>query len=199
MQLQTALIKSPRREDDHERYPDGLTPDIIETVLFADSKAAWYTSSFAPGVRKKSLIETCKAIWQFVKENIPYKLDPQGDQWIKSPGRLWASKAGDCKSFSIFTASCLRNLGIPYGYRFASYDPDDSTPTHVYVYVPTRDGKIILDSVWTGAFNTQKQYAFKQDRLMSNRKSAISGIKETGYNHLFQAPTKIITALGCAN
>ncbi len=164
----TSLIKRPKKEDDQIRYPDGLTVDIIETVLYADTKAAWYTQLFAPTLRKKTLLETCKNIWQFVKTQIPYRLDPEGHQWIKSPGRLWQDKAGDCKSFSLFTGSCLRNLGIPYGYRFASYSSISQQPTHVYVYVPLAGGgEIILDSVWTGPFNTQKAYTFKQDKLMS--------------------------------
>ena len=165
----TALIKKPMPQDDHIRYPDGLTKDIIETVLFADKKAAVYTADFAKSLQKKTLIETCRNIWQFVKTQIPYKLDPQGHQWVKSPGRLWQDKAGDCKSFSVFTASCLKNLGIPYGYRFASYSKTDPAPTHVYVYVPAGKGRreIILDSVWTGPFNTQKEYTYKQDKLMT--------------------------------
>lgn len=164
----TALIKKPRLEDDQVRYRDGLTVDIIETVLYADTKAAWYTQLFAPTLKKKTLIETCKNIWHFVKSQIPYKLDPEGQQWIKSPGRLWQDRSGDCKSFSIFTGSCLRNLGIPYGYRFSSYSSVNPQPTHVYVYVPLANGKeIILDSVWTGPFNTEKKYTYKQDKLMS--------------------------------
>lgn len=167
MRYQTALIKQPKYSDDEVRYPDGNTKDIIKTVLYADKKAAWYTSSFASTLRGRTLFETCKNIWQFVKTQIPYVLDPDGEQYIKSPGRLWKDKAGDCKSFSVFIASCLRNLGIPYGYRFTSYSKSDSTPTHVYVYVPLDKGEIILDAVWSGPFNTQKEFSHKQDHLMS--------------------------------
>lgn len=163
----TQLIKPPRREDDQVRYPDGVTTDIVETVLFADKKSGYYTKEFAASLKGKTLIDTCRNIWEFVKKQIPYVLDPAGDQNIKSPGRLWQEKAGDCKSFSVFTASCLKNLGIPYGFRFASYSKTDPTPTHVYVYVPIGNKEIILDSVWTGPFNTQKTYTFKQDKLMS--------------------------------
>ena len=167
MLYKTKLIKPPKPGDDQNRYPNGNTADIVETVLFADSKSDYYTHDFAKTLKAKTLIETCKNIWEFVKTQIPYVLDPAGEQWIKSPGRLWQEKAGDCKSFSVFTASCLKNLGIPYGYRFASYHKTDSTATHVYVYVPIGNKEIILDSVWTGPFNTQKQYTFKEDKLMS--------------------------------
>ncbi|MFZ4056969.1 MAG: hypothetical protein ACOYKE_02470 [Ferruginibacter sp.] len=164
----THLIKPPRKTDDSIRYPVGVTKDIIETVLYADKKGAWYTETFAPTLKGKDVFETCKNIWAFVKSQIPYVVDPRGQQIIKSPGRLWAEKKGDCKSFSLFTASCLKNLGIGYGYRFASYDSHDSTPTHVYIFVPLKNGKeIIMDSVWEGPFNTQKLFSFKVDHLMT--------------------------------
>lgn len=163
---QTSLIRLPREADDKVMHEDGNTRDIINTVLFADKFAAGYTASFAQTLRGKTLFDTCRNIWEFVKTQIRYKVDPVGIQDIKSPGRLWAERVGDCKSFSVFTASCLRNLGIPYGYRFTSYS-GDPTPTHVYVYVPTGKGEILMDSVWHGPFNTQKQYTHKQDYLMS--------------------------------
>lgn len=174
----THLIKPPKRQDDQDRYPEGVTRDIIETVLYGDGKSAWYTKDFAQTLKGKTVMDTCRNIWEFVKTQIPYVLDPVGKQNIKSPGRLWAEKAGDCKSFSVFTASCLKNLGIPYGYRFASYSKTDPTPTHVYVYVPQGKKEIILDSVWTGPFNTQKQYTYKEDKLMSS----IAGIGAIGSN-----------------
>lgn len=163
---QTHLIKPPKTADDSLMYPDGNTKDIITTVLYGDKKAAWYTNEFAPSLKAATVKQTCRNIWAFVKTQIPYVLDVRGKQWIKSPGRLWKEKAGDCKSFSVFTASCLKNLGIPYGYRFASYR-NDNTPTHVYIFVPLPNGQeIILDSVWDGPFNTQKEFTYKQDYIM---------------------------------
>jgi hypothetical protein len=173
MKFATHLIAAPTGKDD-VRYPNGNTKDIIDTVLFADGKAARYTKAFAPTLKGVTLKETCSNIHQFLKQEIKYSLDPMGQQLIKSPGRLWAEnrkgknsyKGGDCKSFSLFTASCLRNLNIPYGYRFVSYN-NNPTPTHVYCFVPVKGSKeIIIDGVWDGSFNTQKPYSFKDDRIM---------------------------------
>lgn len=163
----THLIAAPRLAEDQLKHADGNTQDIIDTVLYADGLAAPYTKEFAQTLRGGDLKTTCRNIWEFVKKQIPYKLDESGYQWVKSPGRLWKDKGGDCKSFSVFTASCLKNLGIKYGYRFSSYRTDP-TPTHVYVYVPNGKGQeIILDSVWDGPFNTEKKYTHKKDYLMS--------------------------------
>lgn len=167
MKYQTGLIKKPQPADDRY-FGDVNTRGIIEVVLYADPKSADYTRAFARTLKAAKLFDTCKNIYDFVKTQIPYVLDKQGYQLIKSPGRLWAEKSGDCKSFSVFIASCLKNLGIRYGYRFASYDPNDPTPTHVYVYVPVEGNRdIILDAVWSGPFNTQKQFDHKQDFLMA--------------------------------
>ena len=190
-QYPTQLIEAPRPEDDKVLYENGNTDDIIKTVLFGDSKCGYYTKKFAKsfvaplgsGGKTEQLLETCKNLWQFVKEQIPYQLDPGGYQFIKSPGRLWKEKSGDCKSFSLFCASVLKNLGIEYGYRFASYKQDDPTPTHVYIYVPAGSGKeIIVDAVWTGPFNTQKKIEHKQDHLMA--KIAYLGTTGTTVGHI---------------
>lgn len=176
MRYRTDLIKKPLGTDD-VRFPNGNTKNIIETVLYADGKAGDYTKLFAPTLKGPSVRDTCRNIWWFIKSQIQYSLDPNGQQLIKSPGKLWAENrqglpnptGGDCKSFSVFAASCLKNLNIPYGYRFASYDKDNSTPTHVYCFVPlVNGGEIIIDAVWDGAFNTQKSFAHKQDYIMKS-------------------------------
>lgn len=165
----THLIRPPRPSDD-KYVGDVNTQGILETVLYADPLAQKYTDKFAATLKGNTPVATAHNIWQFLKTQIPYVLDKTGYQWIKSPGRLWADKAGDCKSFSVFTASILRNLRIPYGYRFASYDSQNPDPTHVYVFIPAGNGivnEIIIDAVWTGPFNTEKKYESKKDYIMA--------------------------------
>jgi hypothetical protein len=162
----TALIKPPTY-DDKVKFPFGNTTDIIVTLVEANKVAHSYTKDFSKQFRKASVNDTCKAIHDFVQDCIPYKLDKEGEQLIKSPGRLWADKAGDCKSFSLFIGSILTNLGIDFCYRFVSYSKADATPTHVYVVVPKHD--IIIDSVWTGPYNTEKKFNYKKDIKMSTK------------------------------
>ena len=152
----------PATMDEQLRFPDGETDDIIKVLLDADKVAAPYTKEFAKQFLRPTVYASCEAIFNFVLKNIPYKLDPNGLQLIKSPGRLWQDKAGDCKSFSLFSASILHNIGIPYKYRFVSFN-DDPTPTHVYVVVPHQGTEIIIDPVWTGPFNTQKKFTHNKD------------------------------------
>jgi len=144
-------------------HTHGDTDDIINVILFADAQAAKYTSSFAKKLRGNTTLQTAANIWNFLKTEITYKDDGFKVQNIKSPAQFYWDKTGDCKSYSVFTASVLQNLNIPYCYRFASYS-SNHTPTHVYIIIPATatTTEIIIDAVWI-AFNNQKPYTHKQD------------------------------------
>lgn len=116
----------------------------------------------ANSFRGRDVNATCYNIWKFLKKEIVYKKDGI-EQKIKLPSRFIAEASGDCKSFSLFTASILSGLNIPYVIRYASYTPGVTTPQHVYVVTT---GGIIIDAVWSGPFNTQKQYTSKKDYKM---------------------------------
>jgi hypothetical protein len=57
----------------------------------------------------------------------------------------------------------LTNLGIPHKLVYASYDPNDSTPTHIYVV--TNKG-CIIDAVY-GKFNAEKKASNKKYKNMN--------------------------------
>jgi hypothetical protein len=100
--------------------------------------------------------ETCKNIWNFLKDNIRYVEDSIYFQDIKLPNRLIKERKGDCKSYSMFTASILECLGIPYKFAYTSYT-DSKVPQHVYVQT---DSGIIIDAVWN-KFDDEKVYTYK--------------------------------------
>jgi hypothetical protein len=157
---------------------DGNTQDIVNAILLADSLSAPYTKDFAPSLKGRNIHETSKKIFDFVLNNIRYVEDPFGLQDAKSPAQTWTDGFADCKSMSIFTASILNNLHIPYSFRFASYG---MTPrwTHVYVIAHSTAGDIIIDPVYK-KFNQQKPYNFKKDYMTEVR--YISGIGSDSNN-----------------
>lgn len=131
----------------------GNTADIISAILYADSQSASYTKELATQLQKPTVLDTCRAIYDFVKQNIEYKEDPDGFQFVQSPGHLyWGDKSkgngqGDCKSMSVFCGSILQNLGIKYAFRFVSQDRSKDLH-HVFIVVPNEIGKpICLDCV----------------------------------------------------
>ena len=116
-----------------------------------------------------SEIETCKKIFDYLNNQVNYKADG-AEQQVRLPSGLIRTLQGDCKSYSVFTSAVLTNLGIPHKLVYASYDPQDSTPTHIYVM--TNKG-CIIDAVY-GKFNAEKQATNKKYKDMNI--SYIAGI-----------------------
>lgn len=107
--------------------------------------------------------ETCKKIFDYLKNNFRYVADGE-EQIIKLPSALLKKKVGDCKSYSLFTASILENLGIPYHFVYASYN-ENPIPGHVYV---TTNNGCIIDAVY-GIFNQEKKPIYKYKKNMNVR------------------------------
>ncbi|MFZ4402091.1 MAG: transglutaminase domain-containing protein, partial [Bacteroidales bacterium] len=152
-------------------YMNGNTSDIVNSILYADAKDKSDVSVLAAKLKGNTDLESCQNIWNYIKKNIVYRTDPPGNQFIKSPSKLYFDKIGDCKSFSIFYASLLKALNIQYKYRFASYSNDSKEFTHVYVIAKN---SIICDAVMS-SFNKEQNYKFKKDFEMT-KISYMSGI-----------------------
>lgn len=174
-QIATEKISKPKLKR-VLKNSNGLTNDIIVEVLRTDKASYKDTINFAPYLRCNSTYDTCKNIWDFVKSTVKYKVDEMGIQDVKTPARTFHDKFADCKSYSIFIASILRNLGIDYKYRFVSFRKNDDTPTHVYIVVPNGNDLIIIDDVLDN-FNEEKPFTFNKDFNMTQI-YAVSGIEE---------------------
>lgn len=183
------LIPAPKNI--YKYVGNGTTDDIIKTVLKADETAHIDTKQFAEKLKGFDHYITAQNIWYFIKQNIKYKIDPVGKQFIKSPSKLWGDKEGDCKSFSVFAGSILKNLGIPYAYRFTSYKDYDSTPTHVYIVIPAMRGhnEILLDAVWN-EFDKEKKYAHKKD-MRTTEIYSVSGVGNVPGKLNIEDPSKL--------
>lgn len=159
----------PPKNATKTRFESGDTNNIISVILDCDANSQADTAAFAPYLKGKNNLETCRSLWWFVKRNIAYKEDPSGLQWVKTPAATWSSKFCDCKGYAIFIMSCLKNLGIAAKYRFVSFGADSVT----HVYVVTNEG-IILDCCLK-KFNHEKPYKFKKDFM--TKIMEISGLK----------------------
>jgi hypothetical protein len=156
---QTILVKQNANNSELQR--------AIEAVIPAATKQA---ASIADRYKGKNEAETCKKIFDYLKNNINYKADG-ANQAVRLPSGLMRTLQGDCKSYSVFTSAILSNLGIPHKLVYASYDPKDPTPTHIYVM--TNSG-CIIDAVY-GKFNAEKKATYKKYKDMNI--SYIAGVK----------------------
>ena len=148
---QTILVKQNANNSELQR--------AIEAVIPAATKQA---ASIADRYKGKNEAETCKKIFDYLKNNINYKADG-ANQAVRLPSGLMRTLQGDCKSYSVFTSAILSNLGIPHKLVYASYDASDPTPTHIYVM--TNSG-CIIDAVY-GKFNAEKKATFKKYKNMN--------------------------------
>jgi hypothetical protein len=158
------------------RFSDGDTMDIVAVIKEANKVCEHDTQLFAPSLKGESELKTLSNIWNFVKKNIRYQLDPIGIQWVKTPARTWADGFSDCKSRSLFQASLIKNLKLNGYYRFASYD-QPKLYTHVYAVVFI-NGKMIVSDPDMQALGLEKQYKYKLDIPMS-RIEFVAGIGQT--------------------
>ncbi len=133
--------------------------DIRDLLVKLVPKAKAQMVEFSKQFRGRNQKETCKKIFDYIKSNFTYVADG-GEQIIKLPSALLKKRVGDCKSYSLFTASILENLKIPYKFVYTSYN---NNPIPAHVYVITEDG-CIIDAVY-GIFNAEKKptYRYTQD------------------------------------
>lgn len=177
----------------------GKTEDIMQAVIDCYNSDYAQVRELSESLPGDDTLSRCRAVFDFVDQNIRYQMDPLQKQWIRTPARLWSDGEGDCKSFSIFICSCLRCMGIPHMFRFAAYE-GASDPTHVYAVAIDESGReIIVDPVYRddsgkAQFNKECPYTKKIDMKGTTEISRLSG-PEIGY----LTETEMITISGKEN
>jgi hypothetical protein len=157
------------KPDERDRIiiKDGEVSDTVELMEKVVHKYLTDTARIAPVLRRSSLEETCKSIYDFVYNHIQYKLDKRGLEQLRRPARSWAERRTgvDCDCMSIFISSILTNLKIPHSFRITRYSADHWQ--HVYVIVPdNRGGYINIDAV-VSPYGYEKPFTDKMDYTMS--------------------------------
>lgn len=124
----------------------GLNKDVVTSVKGCYDKWKDQPGEIVRDLEGLDLREQCWCIFNYLLENVNYREDEAGYQWIKSPARLLRDGVGDCKSMSLFVASCLHCLNRNGVFRFVNFD-GGSQWTHVYVVVPDDGDELIIDAV----------------------------------------------------
>lgn len=162
-------------------------------------------------VKGKNVYQTAKNIFDFLFKHIKYNLER--GEILNTPAASYHSGQRmarlnpnntkrfpvDCDDFSIFAASFLKALGLPYAFRIASYD--GMRFSHVYCIVPTKP-EIIIDPVYH-TFNREKPYAKQKTFIgggnlsgMSIHYQGISGLGDFDQNIIELAGGMSLTGLG---
>lgn len=154
------------------------TGDIIEAILSAHQKYKGEYKKIAKFFDKKDGQETAKSVFNFLKDNVNYVIEPSDFQSVKSPAAIIRDGFCDCKCYALFIGGICDALGIPFTYRFSSYKSDETTPQHIFVVIyPNTKKETWVDPVLS-SFNQRKQYKYKIDKSPMALYS-ISGIGAT--------------------
>jgi hypothetical protein len=163
---------------------DQTTNDIINAILKQHNKSERDYDKLFYFFDCGNYYDTAKKVFNFLKKNIQYQIEPDELQTVKTPAAILATKNGDCKHMSLFIAGILdsyrRNTGEIFDlcYRFAAYD-GSRTPEHVFVVInPGSKNEIWCDAVLDN-FNEKKEPNFYKDKKIQNMAlMALSGINQ---------------------
>jgi len=134
-------------------------PQVVRETLF-------HTEKIAKVLKRNTVYETCKAIWQFVYDHIAYRKDEDGKEQIRSPARAWHDRkyGVDCDCYTVFISSILSNLKIRHILRITKYKEDHFQ--HIYPIVPLSDGSYITIDCVVRHFDYEETYSEKKDTKM---------------------------------
>lgn len=129
---------------------DADIPGIMSLIRHAEKQGAQFIKpELIRSIKGRTDKETFYNLWKMLRSGIRYRADGEL-QKVQSPGALWVSGEGDCKSFAVFVASVLQKMCLPYDLVLDRYEA--SRPNHGHIYV--KSGGIIIDPV-NPVFNRQ--------------------------------------------
>jgi hypothetical protein len=174
------------------KYSDQLsvknqsTKDIINQVMQQHLQNKSDAKKIAYLFDGGDIKNTSQNIWNFLKQYVPYHVEPSDKQTTKTLSRmLYDAKkniGSDRKHYSGFTASILDALGYKnWCFRFAGYSKYISVPTHVYVVCNDSGNMVFVDAVLS-YFDVEKPYVLKVDKKIKKDMSLykLSGVDEIG-------------------
>ena len=149
--------------DNHENYQNEY--DKISEMFIGDNE-----------------VETARNVFDFLKQNVPYYVEPIEKQTLRSPSAILSMKQGaDCKSYASFINGIISSLNrkgifrVPLAYRFASYRYDTKEPQHVFaVLYPGTKNEVWVDPV-LAKFDQKKEPVFIKDKKIKMALIAMSG------------------------
>jgi hypothetical protein len=160
--------------------------DIIKGILKAsDSYAAHYRKIW-PYFDGGGYRSTARNVWNFLKSNSDYVIEPDSRQTIKTPAAILATAkksygGNDCKNFALFSAGVLKAYRDATGedfnlyFRFAGYNGGGLS--HVFTVIEKNGVEIWVDPV-LDTFNdrTHEPTKIKDFKINKMALIALSGI-----------------------
>lgn len=163
---------------------DQTVTDIIDGIVNTHYQYADEYDKISNYFVGESELETARNIFNFLKSNVPYYIESNNNQTLRSPSAIVALP-GDCKSYALFANGVLDSLNrkgifqVPLAFRFAGYKDSTREPQHVFaVMYPGTKKEIWIDPVLP-RFNEKRQPSFYKDKKIKMALIALSGVGYT--------------------
>lgn len=167
---------------------DQNTGDIIQGILDNHNNYQSEYDKISEMFIGDNEVETGRNIFKFLKDNVPYYVEPIEKQTLRSPSAILSMKdsngevlGADCKSYSSFINGVFDSLNrkgifkVPLAYRFASYRYDTRQPQHVFaVLYPNTQNEVWIDPV-LNKFDQRKEPVYIKDKKIKMALIAMSG------------------------
>jgi hypothetical protein len=161
---------------------DQNTSDIIQGILDNHDNYQDEYNKISEMFIGDNEVETARNIFNFLKQNVTYYIEPIEKQTLRSPSAIVSMKQGaDCKSYASFINGVMNSLNrksifaVPLAYRFASYRYDTKEPQHVFaVLYPGTKNEVWVDPV-LAKFDQRKEPVFIKDKKIKMALIAMSG------------------------
>jgi hypothetical protein len=159
--------------------------DIVKGILKTHNQYFTDYDLISDFFYRGNVEDTCKYIFDFLKQNVPYEIESENYQTLRSPGAI-LHFPGDCKSYALFSNGVLDSLRrkgklkCDLIYRFAGYGVFTDYIEHVFCVCKTGKNEIWVDPVLNG-YNEKKQPNYIVDKKINDMALVgISGINEIG-------------------
>jgi len=147
-------------------------PKVVSETLF-------HTTGISRMLKRSTVKDTCRKIWDFVYTHINYRKDEDGKEQVRSPARAWHDRhqGVDCDCYTVFISSILSNLRVPHLLRIVKYSGNNFS--HIYPVVSLLGETIILDCV-VDRFNYEEPFTEKKNFTMDL--NYLNGVPEKPLN-----------------
>jgi hypothetical protein len=163
---------------------DQTVTDIIDGIVSTHYQYQDEYDKISQYFVGESELETARNIFNFLKSNVPYYIESNNNQTLRSPSAIVALP-GDCKSYALFANGVLDSLNrkgifqVPLAFRFAGYKNNTREPQHVFAVMhPGTKKEIWIDPVLP-RFNEKRQPSFFKDKKIKMALIALSGVGYT--------------------
>ena len=156
--------------------------DIINGILNTHEQYKSQYDKISTFFLGSDLKSTANNVWSFLKQNVPYKIESDNMQTLRSPSSIVSGVPADCKTYSLFSNGILDSLrrkgliNCKLAFRFAGYNDFSNNLEHVFCVInPKTNNEIWCDAVLPN-FNQKKQPSIFKDKNINMALVALSGI-----------------------